>query len=95
MKRETPIGTWPLLISGALLLLVTPAALLGQVVPSWLSIPGSLLFLVVAAFALGWSWVTWVRVRGTKASGIPIAGIAIGIIPTVLAALVLVPLAFD
>lgn len=92
-KRPTPPGTWPLLVSGALLLLLTPAYFLGQVVPSWLAIVGAVLFLLVAVGALAWSWFVFVGVRSTPARGVPIAGIAIGVIPAVVAALLLLPAA--
>lgn len=92
-ERPTPAGTWPLLISGALLLVLTPAYFLGQVVPPWLALVGAVLFLVAAVGALAWSWFVYVSVRSTPASGVPIAGIAIGIIPAVIAALLLLPAA--
>ena len=92
-KRPTPPGTWPLLTSGALALLITPAYFLGQVVPSWLAVAGAAVFLVVAVGALAWSWFVYVGVRSKPARGVPIAGIAIGIIPAMLAALLLVPAA--
>lgn len=91
--RPTPPGTWPLLISGALFLLLVPAYFLGQVVPSWLALVGAVLFLAAAVGALAWSWSVYVSVRSKPARGVPIAGIVVGIIPAVLAALLLLPAA--
>ena len=92
-KKPTPPGTWPLLTSIALTLVVVPAALLGQVVPQWLAIVGAVVFLGVAIAALIWSYRVYQEHRGTPARGVPIAGVAIGVIPMLAAALVLVPAA--
>jgi hypothetical protein len=92
--RKTPPGTWPLLTSGAQLLLVTPAVLLGYVIPQWLAIGGAVVFTAVAVGAFVWSWAVYLRVRGTPASGVPIAGIALGFIAGVVSAGVLLPQSF-
>ena len=89
--RKTPPGTWPLLISGAQLLLLTPAVLLGYVIPGWLAIVGAVAFTAIALGAFLWSWAVFLRVRGTRASGVPIAGIALGFIAGVVSAGVLLP----
>lgn len=92
-KKPTPKGTWPLLISGVLLLLTTPAYFLGQVVPGWLAIVGAVLFLTAAVVSLVWSYILLVQLRGSSARGIPIAGVAIGVISVVLAAMIILPAA--
>lgn len=74
-------------------LLLAPVALLGQVVPQWLSLVGFLLFIVVAFAALAWSFIVFVRVEKSSARGVPIAGIAIGVVVVVVSAL-MVPLQF-
>lgn len=90
-RRPTPPGTWPLLISGALLLLVTPAVLLGMVVPDWLSAIGGLLFGVLAVGSFIWSYLVYRQERGRPTRGVPIMGIIIGAIVAVVAALLVVP----
>lgn len=91
--RPTPPGTWPLLISGALLLLITPAFLLQQVVPDALAIVGAVIFTLVAFAAVVWSFVVFLDQRGRPGRGVPIAGLIVGVIVVVTAALALVPLA--
>jgi hypothetical protein len=85
MKRETPAGTWPLLLGIALVLLITPAVLLGLVVPAWLAAVGAWLFLALAVLALAWSWIVFLRTRGTPAVGVPIAGLVFGVLSVCLA----------
>ncbi|MCU1439814.1 MAG: hypothetical protein JWP85_811 [Rhodoglobus sp.] len=92
-RKPTPPGTWPLLISGALLLLLVPAMFLAQVVPQWLAIAGAFLFLIAAVASLVWTYLTYVAHRGTPARGVPMAGLVIGVIVVVVAGLVLVPYA--
>jgi heme A synthase len=92
-RKPTPPGTGPLLISGALLLLLVPAVLLGRVVPQWLSILGAFLFLAVAVAALVWTYRTYSAHRGTPARGVSMAGLVLGVIVVVVAGLVLVPYA--
>ena len=89
--RKTPPGTWPLLISGAQILLATPAVLLGDVVPRWLAIGGAAAFTAVAFAALLWSAAVYLRVRGTSARGVPIAGIALGLIAVAVSAGAILP----
>jgi hypothetical protein len=90
-RRPTPPGTWPLLISGALLLLVTPAVFLGMVVPDWLSVVGAVLFAVAAVGSFLWSYAVYRQQSGRSSQGVPIAGLIIGGIVAVVAALVIVP----
>lgn len=85
MKRETPPGTWPLLLGLALTLLLTPAVFLGLVVPDWLAAVGAWLFLALSVVALAWSWIVFVRTRGTPAAGVPIAGTVFGVLAVLLA----------
>ncbi|MGX5681174.1 hypothetical protein [Schumannella luteola] len=92
-SRPTPPGTWPFLVSGAQLLLLTPAYFLGQVVPPWLAIGGALVFAAVAIGALIWSWSFFVRRTKRSDRGIPMAGTAIGVIVVILSALLIVPAA--
>ncbi|MDO7881679.1 hypothetical protein [Antiquaquibacter soli] len=92
-RRPTPAGTWPFIISGAQLLLLVPAYFLGQVVPPWLAIAGALLFAGVAIAALLWSWSFFARRSKRSDRGIPMAGVAIGVIVVLLSALLIVPAA--
>lgn len=94
-SKPTPIGTWPLLISLALLLGLVPLVFAFAVVPQSLAIAGAVLFAAFAVGALALSYVLYLKTRNTKARGVPIAGVALGVIAVVLAFLSVLPAALN
>jgi hypothetical protein len=92
--RPTPAGTWPVIVSGALLLAVTPLTIAFVAFPRWLAITVAVVLAAAGIWALATSFVLLWRTRGTPAQGVPIIGCVLGAILVTVTLAITVPLAF-
>ena len=93
-RRPTPVGTWPVVVAGALLLAVTPITIALVAFPRWLAIASAVVFAVAGVWALATSFVLLLRTWGTRAWGVPIIGCVLGSIVVTVTLAIMVPLAF-
>ena len=92
-RRPTPVGTWPVIVAGALLLAVTPITIALVAFPRWLAISVAVVFAVAGVWALATSFVLLWR-NWRKDWGVPIIGCILGAILVTVVLLVTVPLGF-
>jgi hypothetical protein len=82
------------MVSGALLLAVTPLTVAFVAFPQWLAIGIAVVLAAAAIWALATSFVLLWRTRGTPSQGVPIIGCALGAILVTVTLGITVPLAF-
>ena len=93
-KRPTPPGTWPVIVAGGLLLIVTPMTIALMAFPRWLAIAVAVIFAAAAVWALATSFVLLWRSWGSKNNGVPIIGCILGAILVTVVLAVTVPYGF-
>jgi hypothetical protein len=92
--RPTPVGTWPVIVAGALLLSITPITIAFVAFPKWLTMALAVIFAVAGIWALATSFVLLWRTHGTHAQGVPIIGCVLGSIVVTVTLALMVPMAF-
>ena len=93
-ERPTPVGTWPVIVAGALLLAITPITFTFIAIPRWLAITVAVVFAAAGIWALATSFVLLWRTWGKPSQGVPIIGCVLGAIVVTVTLAVTVPLAF-
>jgi hypothetical protein len=93
--RPTPVGTWPVIVAGALLLSMTPITIAFVAFPKWLTMALAVIFAVAGIWALATSFVLLWRTHGTHAQGVPIIGCVLGSIVVTVTLALMVPMAFS